>query len=77
MNEFDVMSFRRSSKEKAGRIQCCELENGNRFIMQRIEIKGTDVIVKLADGTTAKPHVIKTIYEFGSAAEAQSFLLNR
>ena len=77
MNEFDVIHFRQNPKEKSATIQCCELENGNRFVIKRIEVKGTDVFAKLADGTTAKPDAIKSIYQFINPKDAQEFLLNR
>ncbi len=77
MNEFDVMGFRRTPKEKVGSLLCCELINGNRFRVKRIEVKGVDVLVKLSDGTSAKPDAIKQIQEFRDAVAAQQFLLNQ
>lgn len=75
MNSFEVMSFRNSKKDKFA--LACQTVSGDRFVVRRVEVKLTDVWVKFADGTTAKPETLEFMERFTDAKAMQKFLLKQ
>jgi len=75
MKHFEAMSYRKAKGDSFALV--CEAINGNRFIVKQISRKGTDAIIRLSDGTTAKPEALKLIERVYGAKEMQKFLLKQ
>jgi len=75
MDEFEVMGFRKSRQD--GFALAAETVSGNRLVIRQVLAKGESVLVKLADGTIAKPSALTFIKRFTNAKELQKFLLKQ
>ena len=75
MNDYEVLGYRISKKER--KVACCEMVSGDRFMVRQIKREKLDVLVKLADGTIAKPDAIRFMQIFLDAKEIQKFLLKQ